>query len=53
MAAQLMTTNGLSRRGLSACKARATSSLPVPVSPVQKDGGLPRGHQPGQTVYPA
>ena len=33
-AAQLMATNGPCRRGLSACMVRATSSLPVPLSPV-------------------
>ena len=34
MAAQLMATNGLSRRGERLWMARATSSLPVPDSPV-------------------
>ncbi len=33
-AAQLMATNGPCRRVLSACSERATSSLPVPLSPV-------------------
>ncbi len=33
IAAQLTFTSGLSRRPLAACSARATSSLPVPVSP--------------------
>ena len=33
IAAQLMATNGPSARGLSACSARANSSLPVPLSP--------------------
>ncbi|MNF00999.1 hypothetical protein D3C80_1999230 [compost metagenome] len=33
MAAQLMAMKGLSRRGLSRCTARATTSLPVPLSP--------------------
>ncbi len=33
IAAQLMATNGPSDRGLSACSARANSSLPVPLSP--------------------
>ena len=33
MAAQLIATNGPSARGLSACSARANSSLPVPLSP--------------------
>ena len=33
-AAQLIATNGPCRRGLSACSVRATSSLPVPLSPV-------------------
>ena len=35
-AAQFSATNGLSARGLLACTARATSSLPVPVSPVTR-----------------
>ena len=34
MAAQLTATKGLGRRGLSSCRVRATSSLPVPLSPV-------------------
>ena len=34
IAAQLMGTNGLPRRGLSSCTVRATSSLPVPLAPV-------------------
>jgi hypothetical protein len=34
IAAQLTVTNGLSCRRLLACTARATSSLPVPLSPV-------------------
>ena len=33
-AAQLMAMNGPCRRGLRACTVRATSSLPVPLSPV-------------------
>ena len=33
IAAQLIATNGPSARGLSACSARANSSLPVPLSP--------------------
>ncbi len=33
MAAQLSTTKGLAERGLKRCKAWATTSLPVPVSP--------------------
>jgi signal transduction histidine kinase len=32
-AAQLITTNGLSARRLARCRARATSSFPVPLSP--------------------
>ena len=32
-AAQLMATNGLAERALCRCSARATSSLPVPLSP--------------------
>jgi hypothetical protein len=38
MAAQLSGTKGASRRGLSACSARATSSFPVPLSPVMITG---------------
>ncbi len=34
MAAQLTLMNGMSRCALRWCTARATSSLPVPVSPV-------------------
>ena len=34
MAAQLTFTKGLARRSLASCTARATSSLPVPLSPV-------------------
>ena len=34
MAAQLMATNGRSRRGLLKCSDFATSSLPVPDAPV-------------------
>ena len=34
MAAQLTATKGLSRRGLRSWIMRATSSLPVPLSPV-------------------
>ena len=34
MAAQLTLMNGMSRCALRLCTARATSSLPVPVSPV-------------------
>ncbi len=33
MAPQLMATNGWAARGLSSCTARASSSLPVPLSP--------------------
>ena len=33
MAPQLMATKGRSARGPEACSARATTSLPVPVSP--------------------
>src|SRR5207245_8258106 len=36
MAAQLTATNGPLRRGESSCTVRATSSLPVPLSPVMK-----------------
>ncbi len=36
MAPQLTTTNGPSRRGLAKWMARATSSLPVPLSPVMR-----------------
>ncbi|MNC21325.1 hypothetical protein D3C75_693000 [compost metagenome] len=38
MAAQLTATKGLSARGLDWCKARATTSLPVPVSPSNSTG---------------
>ena len=37
IAAQLIATNGPSARGLSACSARANSSLPVPLSPFEQD----------------
>ncbi len=33
MPVQRLTTNGLARRGLALCMARASSSLPVPLSP--------------------
>ncbi len=33
IAAQLIATNGLLARGLSSCIARASNSLPVPLSP--------------------
>ncbi|MNE58125.1 hypothetical protein D3C80_1531380 [compost metagenome] len=33
IAAQLTLMNGLSRRGLARCRARANNSLPVPDSP--------------------
>jgi len=39
MAPQLMPMKGLSRRPLAAWMARATSSLPVPDSPVTEDRG--------------
>ena len=34
MALQLIATNGLLRRGLASWMARASNSLPVPLSPV-------------------
>ena len=37
-AAQLTTTKGRSRRALRSCSMRATSSLPVPLSPVSEHG---------------
>ncbi|MCY1363488.1 hypothetical protein D9M69_502540 [compost metagenome] len=38
MAAQFTATKGLSARGLDWCSARATTSLPVPVSPSSRTG---------------
>src|SRR5881296_650329 len=38
IAAQLTATNACSARSLEACKARAKSSLPVPVSPISRIG---------------
>ena len=43
MAAQLTLMNGAEARGLCRCSARATSSLPVPLSPGDQDGGLGAG----------
>ena len=40
MAAQLMATNGPALRGLRLWMARATSSLPVPLSPVTSTAAL-------------
>ena len=45
MAAQLTLMNGRSRCALQLCMARATSSLPVPVSPVIKHRAAGRRHQ--------
>ncbi len=38
MAPQLMPTNGLLPRGPALWRARATTSLPVPLSPVMRTG---------------
>ena len=49
-AAQCTATNGLSARGLSAWMARASSPLPVPLSPVMSTVALAGGDLPGQAI---
>ena len=51
MAAQFIATNGAARRELREWMALATSSLPVPDSPVIKHGRLGVGHLPHNMEY--